>query len=254
MERRLLQDIIQWDVRNWAKALLFWEKAVAWHRIPGPCLEIGAREGGLSLWLAQKGMKVICSDLERTEATASALHKKYGVGPRIQYLDIDATNIPFENHFGLVVFKSVLGALGYGGAKNRQTTAMNEIFKALKPGGKLLFAENLKATPVHAWLRRHVVGGYARSWRYVAIQEMESFLRPFSDCQLHTTGFVSLFGKTETQRDFLALVDQAILDKVVPKTWRYIAYGVATKRGGLPPQLPQEDRRHNPMNADKPAE
>jgi len=226
MEKQLLQDIIQWDVRNWAQSLFFWDNAIRWGEIHGPCLEIGSREGGLSLWLALKGMEVTCSDLTRAEARASELHKKYNVFSQMQYLDMDVTNIPFENHFDIIVFKSVLGALSYA---DRQQKAMNEIFKALKPGGRLLFAENLRATPVHVWLRKYVVRGYACSWRYLIIQEMRSYLKPFSDRRMHTTGFVSLFGRTETQRNLLALADQVIFERLVPKTWKYIVYGVATK-------------------------
>lgn len=229
MNDKLIQDIVQWDVRSWSKALLFWDDVLSRDAGGGRCLELGAREGGLSLWLALKGMEVVCSDIDGAELRASPLHKKYDVVSRIRYLEIDATDIPFQDHFDIVVFKSVLGAVGYGDRRDRQQRAIDQIFKALKPGGKLLFAENLKSTPLHGWLRRHVVRGYAADWRYVTLQEMRTFLKQFSLCRMHTTGLIALAGRTETQRRLLALLDGSMFDLLVPETWRYIVYGVATK-------------------------
>jgi SAM-dependent methyltransferase len=229
MDKKLVRDIIQWDVRTWSRALQLWEESLGPGPINGCGLELGAREGGLSLWLAIKGMDVVCTDIRNTEANARALHKEYDVCSRIQYLDIDAAEIPFENHFDIVVFKSVLGAVGCRGQDEKQQRAMDAIFKALKPGGKLLFAENLTATPVHTWLRRHVVRGYARVWRYVTPSEMRDFLKPFSSYETHTSGFAALFGGMESLRNVLALVDQNVFDRITPESWRCLIYGIATK-------------------------
>ena len=129
MEKQLLQDIIEWDVSSWSQPLLFWENAVPWDE-DSRAVFGDRRAGGLSLWLCSKGMDVVCSDLRWTEATASALHKKYNVFSQMHYLDLDATNIPFENHFDIIAFKSVLGAVGYDAAKDRQQQAVDEILKA----------------------------------------------------------------------------------------------------------------------------
>ena len=75
----ILKKIIQWDVKSWSKALLFWEKRVDWDRVENG-LELGGREGGLSLWLALKGKKVLCSDYALdVKETAEKLHQEYQV-------------------------------------------------------------------------------------------------------------------------------------------------------------------------------
>ena len=61
------------------------------------------------------------------------------------------------------------------------------------------------------------------------MQEMRDLLKQYSACEMHSTGFISLLGKTETQRSLLAVIDQAGFDCLVPETWRYVVYGVATK-------------------------
>ena len=58
MHKDVLRDIVQWDVSSWSKALLYWENNVDWSRIENG-LELGGREGGLSLWLSLKGISMI---------------------------------------------------------------------------------------------------------------------------------------------------------------------------------------------------
>ena len=153
MTDKLTSDIIQWDVRSWSEALKYWEQHVNWSTIHNG-LELGGREGGLSLWLALKGIKTVCSDLHGVKEAASPLHQRYDVSSLITYKDIDATNIPYENHFDVIAFKSIIGGIGRNDNIEMQKKTFSEIYKALKPGGKLLFAENLAASPLHQTLRK----------------------------------------------------------------------------------------------------
>jgi hypothetical protein len=54
-------------------------------------------------------------------------------------------------------------------------------------------------------------------------------LRKFSSTHIATTGFLALFGSNEWQRNILTAADEKIFNKVVPKDWHYIAYGIAIK-------------------------
>lgn len=221
------KDIIQWDVRSWSKALHYWETRVDWAKVQ-TCLELGGREGGLSLWLALKGKEVVCSDLANVQNTAKPLHLRHNVASRIKYQDIDATDIPYENFFDVVVFKSILGGIGRNDNAEMQLKVFKEIRKALKPGGKLLFAENLSASPLHRWARKKFVG-WGSYWRYISASEMQDFLKEFSSHDIQTTGVMAAFGRTEGQRNFLALLDKTIFNSVCPGNWKYIVYGVAEK-------------------------
>ena len=148
MSDQLLKDVIQWDVKSWSKAVKYWEKNVDWSTVQHG-LELGGREGGLSLWMALKGVKVVCSDLKEVETTAKPLHDTYAVLDLVSYEDIDASAIPYENHFDVIVFKSIIGGIGRNDNFELQKKVFSEIHKALKPGGKLLFAENLTASSIH---------------------------------------------------------------------------------------------------------
>ncbi len=227
MDKDLLADIVGWDVRNWSRAVEFWDRAVDWDKVHN-CLELGGRQGGLSLWMALKGKDVVCSDLEDTEATARPHHAKYDLPGAVRYQDIDAATIPYENHFDVVAFKSILGGIGRHGNKPLQQAAIDQIRRALKPGGKLLFAENLVASPFHRVVRERFVR-WGRAWRYVTIEEMQEFLRDFSRCELCTTGVLGAFGRTERQRRVLSAVDRGGLNQITPQSWRYIVYGIAEK-------------------------
>lgn len=226
MEKELLKDIIQWDVRSWKKAFDFWENKVEWGKVHN-CLELGAELGGLSLWLALKGKHTVCSDICDTKIKAEALHKKYGVQELITYQDIDATNIPYENHFHLIVFKSIIGGINREDVETQQQI-INQIYKALKKGGILLFAENTKASKLHQNLRKKY-RKWGNTWRYVTIDEMQRAMKDFSKVEIRSTGILGTFGRSTRQQNVLSAIDKIALNAITPKSWKYICYGVAQK-------------------------
>jgi SAM-dependent methyltransferase len=184
----------------------------------------------LLLWLALKGKRVICSDLTSAEEQAIILHKKYNVTDKVKYENIDATNIPYENQFDIIIFKSILGGIGWNKNMELQQKVINEIYKALKPRGKLLFAENLRASPLHQIFRTCFVK-WGRSWRYVSIGELEHFFSTssFKRYEINSTGVLAAFGRTEWQRHLFSLADKGFMNYIFPKHWKYIAYGIAEK-------------------------
>lgn len=222
------QEFVEWDVRNWSEALNFWVEHTNQDISTCTALELGSRHGRLSLWLALQGARVLCSDVGQPSKGAIQEHQARGVSNLIQYESIDATRIPYTNQFDLVVFKSMLGALGESAGKAAQARAIAEMHKALKKGGELFFAENLIASPLHQTLRRRFVQ-WGIGWRYVSMEEMHEFLSPFSRVQYRTLGFAGAFGRGEMLRNVLGILDQAILSRLLPEKWRYITVGVATK-------------------------
>jgi SAM-dependent methyltransferase len=212
-------------VRNWSAALDFWPAHSTQKLADCTALELGSRNGGLSLWLALQGAHVICSDIDPPTEAALHKHQQGGVADRIEYRSISALDIPYRNELDVVVFKSVLGALG---TRERQVEAISQIHASLKKGGELFFAENLTASPFHRFFRRSFVAWGSR-WRYVSIREMRTFLAPFSRLECRALGFAGAFGRNEAQRNVLGMIDQTVFNAVVPESWRYIIVGVATK-------------------------
>lgn len=227
-----MHDIVSWDVRTWSEAVLFWERVLG-EVEPGRtlrCLEIGAGQGGPSLWLALQGHDVLCTNWELTAAHASPLHERYAAAGlltgRIEYRDVDATRIPFENEFDVVVFKSVIGGVG---TKEAQGRTMEGILRALKPGGTLIFAENLRATVLHRLARAIAYRMRGSSWRYVTLKELAPHLAKYTSHDVRVTGFLAMFGVRERQRNALTAADERVFNKLVPKSWHYVSYGTATK-------------------------
>lgn len=221
------RSTLQWDTINWAQALTCWDRAFPRGLSGKWCLEIGSSAGGLSLWAASRGARVLCTDIVSPVDLASPRHARHGVQDLISYGALDASAIPFREEFDVVMFKSVLGAVGRTSAI-QQEAAVRQMYAALKPGGYLLFAENLRGSRVHRALRRHFVS-WGTSWRYVSLQEMRHYLRCFSRVTLETCGVVGTFGRTEAQRRILGRVDRALLSPLLPPAWHYIAYGIAQK-------------------------
>jgi len=228
VHKDLKREILQWDTINWSLPLDFWERNLPEAKGKLICLELGCREGGLSLWLALKGHIVIASDLQDTQTTASPLHRKYQLESQITYRDVNALSIPYENYFDIIIFKSILGGIGRNNNLENQRLVIDQIYKALKPGGRLLFAENGRATMLHEFFRKNFTK-WGQSWRYVSVREMEDFLSPFSKVTIKTTGFTGVFGRTEKQKILLGKSDKYFFDKIIPASWKYIIYGVAVK-------------------------
>lgn len=226
MSRERTKDIVQWDIHNWSKALPFWEKALPKTKMK--CLELGGRTGGLSLWLALKGHEVICSDLKLPKETAETLHKKYEVDSLISYETIDASDIEYENQFDLIVFKSMLGAVAMKGQDHKKQLAINQMEKALKPGGTLLFSENLEASSFHQWSRAKF-NSWGSNWNYLTYKEVPELLSNFESVKMRTDGFLATFGRTEAQRNAIGKFD-SLIAPIVPKRSRYILSAICTKR------------------------
>jgi SAM-dependent methyltransferase len=227
MSTNFTKAILQWDVNSWNVALKFWESKIDWHKIKTG-LELGGREGGLSLWAAKHGVQMICSDLDNVKPIAEPLHAQYNVTDFIKYDAIDATQIPYENHFDLIVFKSIIGGIGANNNFAKQQQVFDAIYKALKPDGQLVFAENLVASPLHQKLRKRFIE-WGKDWRYISMKETETFLNPFTSFEIQATGVLGTFGRSEAQRTVLSKLDQLLINHITPNSWKYIVYGIAKK-------------------------
>lgn len=228
--RRLIEESIGWDVANWSKCLTYWEQHGS---LPegATALEVGAGDnGGLTLWLASKGARVVCSGLEQPSAASRAVHDRYDLAGCIEYRHLDVLDMDYGESFDVVSFKSVLGSIGRSDRLERCIQAVTAMHRALKPGGELWFAENCAATRLHQRLRdRHSWGKQGHGWRYVSLSEVDTLMAPFESCTYATAGFVGLIGRTERQRRALGRLDTLILDRFVPAAARYIVMGVARK-------------------------
>jgi SAM-dependent methyltransferase len=226
----MLDDVFE-DVQNWSVALGYWQSQTSLPTLAVDALEIGSRHGGISLWLATQGANVLCTDLDGPTMEARRKHERYGVADRVRYASVDAVAIAHASEFDIVTFKSVLGGVGWEGQKVRQELAMSEIYKALKPGGELWFAENIVGSPLHQLARRYLVPWGCR-WRYPTISEMLKFMAPYSSVQYQCFGFLGTFGRNRLQQTVLGKLDRMLVDKLVPASWRYIMIGVAKKTKG----------------------
>lgn len=219
------KDIIGWDISNWSKALKYWKKKVPVED-KKYCLELGASSGGLSLWLALNRNKVICSDLQdHLLLGAKLIHSKYACKENIEYAIIDATDIPYVNYFDLIVFKSILGKISSDNRDEYKKKTLDEIHKALNPGGILLFAENLQGSCLHKVLREKFG---TKNWNYLRINEIKKIFSEYKSMEYITVGFLGCLGRTENQRIVLGKMD-AVLDKLLPEKYKYIAIGIAVK-------------------------
>lgn len=224
-----VEEIMEWDVRTWSRALPVWKKALT-GRSKCHCLEIGANHGGLSLWMASLSEveKVCCSDLLDSKKKAERLHHRFPhLKEKIYYLDLDILQSSFEQEFDVVIFKSVLGACGRGANPEKKMLVIRNIKKALKPGGLMLFAENMTGHYIHQWMRRKFIS-WAPDWSYCTVDEWEKWEEEFSEFEIHYGGFLSAFGRKEYQKKILSVADDFLIN-FIPSGARYMCYGYAIR-------------------------
>ncbi len=225
--KQQLIDYFEWDIVNWSKSLKIWDKHISKNKLT--CLELGGRGGGLSLYLAKKGHNVICSDLENPKEVASILHSKNKkVTNLIKYEAIDATLIPYEDYFDIIIFKSVLGGVGRNDNYEAQKKMIEQIHKALKKNGVLLFAENLTGSKIHSILRQKF-NKWSNYWRYITKKETKNLFSNFDTLEYKTCGFLGTFGRNNWQRNILGKIDSLIFDKILNHKNHYIIYGAVKK-------------------------
>ena len=216
-----ITDIIEWDTVNWGKFISFID-ANKIDFTEKQVLDIGARNGGISLFCASKGGKVVCSDLHGPTEEAKALHKKYGLEKLITYEVIDALNIPdkYNSYFDIIIFKSVLGGIGYNNNIRQQKLFVENVYRSLKKGGILIFAENMKSTGIHVLLRKKF--NKWGTWHYETENEIMDLFSKFNLESKQYVGLLGCFGRNESQRVFLGKLDNMVFDKIVPEQHRYI--------------------------------
>jgi len=219
----------EWDFFTWERSRTLWDKVLLTNKSSDKllALELGGRHGGISLYLASEyNIKIICSDL-RNEflVKAKKLHELNDVEMYVSYKEIDALDINLpDNSIDIVVFKSLIGALG---CVDNQRRAIEEIYRILKPGGQLLFAENIQATKVHMFLRKIFRKYRSNGWYYPSYYEFVNYLNIFSISEVKTTGFTAVFSKNIWINLILSRFD--LLFKLLPANMRYVIYGYSIK-------------------------
>lgn len=234
MKDDTMKDIIEWDIPNWSRAIKKWNKSSGIASVKGKrVLELGGRSGGLSLYFALKGAEVVCTDLDFIKKgkveKAKELHKKYGVEKQITYEDIDATDIPYENYFDIVCFKSVLGGVGYNDNFEKQQLMMTQIHKALKNGVYCCFVENLTGLKLIRFLRKKFrPWGVEGKWRYITKDECEILVKEFQVETMETVGVIGLLGRVKVLSWLFGKLDR-FLELFIKDRGRYIVSCVCKK-------------------------
>jgi ubiquinone/menaquinone biosynthesis C-methylase UbiE len=174
--------------------------------------------------MASHGFDVICSDVKNPAQQADELHKPYRDQFKIEYREVNALSMPFgDNTFDVVMFKSFLGYL----SQSDQNKAIEEIRRVLKPGGILLFAENLKGSFLHRFIRHYFVS-WGRNWNYITMAEVKNMTRAYSSYYYKSAGFLSLFFPNPVLKSLVYPIDVLICSGL-PAKLKYVLFGAARK-------------------------
>jgi ubiquinone/menaquinone biosynthesis C-methylase UbiE len=214
----------EWDVHNWSKVIPLWQEALK-DKPYTTALELGSWNGGMSLWLARNyTLDILCTDLSFPER-AKKLHDKYDTESKIKYIPLNVLNLDLpDNSFDIVIFKSMLGALQ---TYEKQVTAMHEIYRVLKPGGVLLFAENIRSTILHMTARK-LFAHYGKTWRYMHLRELLHLMNVYKKTRINTAGLSSIL-LPEKLKGIGSRIDDFLDQNNLMPGIKYIAFGYGVK-------------------------
>lgn len=228
-----IQEIIEWDVRNWSRLVHYWQPVLEQLPRNSKVLAIGERNGGLSLWLALMGFRVTCTDITDVAASAAPLHEKYGKQDRIEYRQLDIVNDEWqEEQFDIIIGKSVIGGVkptrGRSSSRNFEALeqAMHNIHRLLKPGGYFFSAENLQGGILNRYMRKRLKGG--KGWYYLSLPELNRLFNAFSLVQTKTFGILPTFFSSKSVNMFMYFINRC-MQPVLPGSSKYIAFTIARK-------------------------
>ena len=239
--KNIINDIIGWDTSVWGQSLKFFDENVDFRNVK-IALELGSgSNGGYSLYFASKDIDTICSNPFGDFESAKKVHSKYDFSTKIIYEKIDALDIPYENKFDCISFKSIMGVLGNREERfkniNAQKKMISNVSKSLKKGGYLIFAENLKGSKFHQYiLNKYGWGKNYKGWRYFSITDYFDIVGgDFTLLNYKTTGVLgNMVSKKEIRfkeslKRIFGKIDTFILDKLLKENSRYVIFAVFKK-------------------------
>ena len=228
MDRAIWKDIVEWDVNNWSRAIKYWDEVEPnLLNVEGKkVLDIGGRNGGMSLFWALRGAEVYCTDLDINGLKkAETLHKKYKVIEKIHYCKLDVLGLDDNDKYDIVTFKSVLGGVGRNNNYDAQVKMMWNIYNSLKTGGYCCFVENLAGSSIHMFLRKNL-RKWGSSWRYVNICEIQQLTNMFDNVKYNSFGISG--GTLRNCGPLFGYLEKSI-ESFFPLSSRYICSVVAKK-------------------------
>ncbi len=228
MENRLLKDIIGWDTETWRKFLSFLENTGIDFR-DKHVLEVGAGNGGLSLYFVMKGADVVCTDLVWRDGITEN-HKRNDVADRITYRQVGINDLSryYENTFDIIVCKAVLGGIGIAG-NGDLPEGIHEVYQCLKPGGYFIFCDSMHASLIHTAARKR----FGSHWHYFRREEIMALCHEFTLVREHYYGYLAPFTRILKDhyriRNFFGKLDSVFFEKILPDSKKYMGCFVFRK-------------------------
>ena len=224
MKNNFYSKYIEWDVSNWSRALEYLDENKCMPFKGKNILELGGKNASLSLWAAEKGGLVTCSDIVGLENHFS---KKFNhiKNDSIRYEIIDALDIGLKETYDFILFKSMLGGIGRIGSEKLQMDVMRQVHKSLRKGGQVLFIENMMGTWFHQYFRNRYGAG-KNYWSYPTLKKFGEFSKLFDKISYRTFGYIG--GSDLPLKKIRSKLD-IYLEQIIHPTCHYIYAGIYQK-------------------------
>lgn len=143
----------------------------------------------------------------------------------VEYKKVDLLNWQEEGKYNVIVLKSVFGALQNEISIN---SAVDNIFRNLKKGGILLFAENSKGTFFHQKLRKKYTD-WGNIWFYFDDELIKRLFDKFEVVEVRHNGVLTVLGNRIGLSTIFSKLDKYFFNKITPNRVKYMLFGYAKK-------------------------
>lgn len=159
-------------------------------------LEIGSGIGQNTIQILDMSFNVCATDI--SPVSVKIMNKRFSKYKKFTSKVADMENLPFDDHYFDVICSA--GSLSYGDNQK----VMNEIYRALKPGGKVIIVDSLNNSPIYR---------FNRYINYLLSKRSKSTLKRMTDIDLIKQyikkfgyGKIKYFGSITWAFPFLKLI------------------------------------------------
>lgn len=173
-----LDYYLEWNPRFWEAPFLFGLSHVGRDLAGKRVLEIGPRRGRMCAWFATQGAMVVGGDLHLHYLTEAEAESRKNGPPAFSLVQLNGEVLPFRDEsFDLIFTKSVFVFFN-------RPSALQEMLRVLKPGGRVWLVENMKSNPF-AFLTRTARKLLGEEWlgraNFLTLREIEAYAPLFSN-------------------------------------------------------------------------
>ena len=194
LSKKLIDYTIVWNFGIWSRAIRYWGECLSGSDFSNmKVLEIGAnKRSAVSLVFADKGADCTLGyyPLPKDSPEHFLKNMDLELDGTVNVIPLNIFEMPFNEEFDIVCMKSVLGGISKLNDCDNWSKGIDAAWEAVKPGGYLALAENVRGTFMHDYMRKNYRKN-SKPWNYFSPNKYINKVQSLGKYKWKTFGFLS---------------------------------------------------------------